>query len=100
MRLEFSDGTRLFCRGCQAESPHAARGEYAVCQHCGRKMLGAEVVVTWSYDDLDKPHMFMPPVRLLTPGERFNRFVKAQQPAGPPRRSFDLSLDEREVLAS
>lgn len=64
MRYQLDDGSRIFCRTCQEETPHNQTGpSHMGCQVCNRKMHVVEIVASYSADEYSKPAEILLPLR-------------------------------------
>ena len=61
MRLDFDDGTLLWCRLEQHVLPHHVYCGALVCESCGARQHPANAIVALSVDDKREPAQLLPP---------------------------------------
>lgn len=73
MLYHWIDGRKLYCRTCERVTPYnenPADPRYLRCGHCRRRILGAEVVATYSDDKYDRAPRILLPLDLRAQRER------------------------------
>jgi len=64
MKYHLENGSKIFCRTCQAETPHNQSGlSHMGCQVCGRNMHVVEIVASYSADEYSTPCEILLPLR-------------------------------------
>ena len=62
MKVDFPQGSWLYCRSCRRAQPHhVTEKQWVACGRCWRRTLGVELLATYAYDEGWQPtHLYLP----------------------------------------